>query len=623
MARMEIIPTAQGEAPANLDTYLSDPLDKIIAGMDFKQDSIKKIGDVIKPIAEKRLDEFKLIATVWSPPKWMKSNNNTVHGGKLRADRREHFGKFLAAYCKGFEQLYGVPVYAVSIQNELMFDEPYNSCLYNPDTNEYHDAVLAVVRAFKKYGVEAKLFGPEHMANDARGGWFYGGNLKFIGQIAKDKETLDGMTAWAFHGYAADGKTSGSSRKGWENYREDLKGYGKELWMTETSGTTPAWIAGGKGGALALGVVIHDALACGNINAWVYWSFQDGDRTSGYNLTAHGDKTSRKYCVAKHFFRYIRPGAVRVEATPDTPDLNVCAFVHDAQKTITVVLVNMTTAEQAVTLTLPAAPAVTALKVFRTSAAEAFSEQAEAPVTDGKASLKVPGQSIVTLTAASAQAARKKGSASSLPATLEVKAFGGLLIARAKATPALDGQSEAGWNAAKAYELTHVVNGEGVKSKTDLAGTVRAMWDEKNLYLRYDITDDSNNGGAQPGKPSFDHDGVELYLDGDNSRGYSYDSDDFQFLFTRGVKEAMEVKHNKTNNVSVSTSEVVGGYRVVAVVPWATTGLTPKVGAFMGFDAHVNDNDNGKTRKGKLAWHAQQDDVWESPARMGTAKLGE
>jgi hypothetical protein len=54
------------------------------------------------------------------------------------------------------------------------------------------------------------------------------------------------------------------------------------------------------------------------------------------------DKPGKRYYVAKQFWRYIRPGAVRIAAGPDGGDKGVCltAYQHQRDKTVTVVLLN-------------------------------------------------------------------------------------------------------------------------------------------------------------------------------------------------------------------------------------------------------------------------------------------
>src|SRR5437773_4478464 len=64
-------------------------------------------------------NRLKLFASPWSPPAFMKDNNDMLHGGHLRADYAHawalYFAKFIQSYRKA-----GVPVWGMSIQNEPM-----------------------------------------------------------------------------------------------------------------------------------------------------------------------------------------------------------------------------------------------------------------------------------------------------------------------------------------------------------------------------------------------------------------------------------------------------------------------------------------------------------------------
>ena len=93
-----------------------------------------------------------------------------------------------------------------------------------------------------------------------------------------------------------------------------IKGDGKKSWLTESSGEPGTW-AGGLRVAGAL-----DALVQGNVMRWAYWQMSESDSFNNQVLTAGSDTTAPKYTAAKHFFRYIRPGAVRVLATPSNPN---------------------------------------------------------------------------------------------------------------------------------------------------------------------------------------------------------------------------------------------------------------------------------------------------------------
>lgn len=87
--------------------------------------------------------------------------------------------------------------------------------------------------------------------------------------------------------------------------------------MTETSGEHPDWIFPKSGfpgqGGFSIAVKIHQALTTGVESAWIYWTFSDVDANglvSDQGLTSPTlRQNSPKYVAAKHFFKYIRPGA--------------------------------------------------------------------------------------------------------------------------------------------------------------------------------------------------------------------------------------------------------------------------------------------------------------------------
>src|SRR5947208_16112339 len=72
---------------------------------------------------------LKLFASPWSPPAFMKDNNDMLHGGHLRADYAHswalYFAKFIQSYRKA-----GVPVWGITIQNEPMAVQRWESCVY-------------------------------------------------------------------------------------------------------------------------------------------------------------------------------------------------------------------------------------------------------------------------------------------------------------------------------------------------------------------------------------------------------------------------------------------------------------------------------------------------------------
>ena len=103
----------------------------------------------------------------------------------------------------------------------------------------------------------------------------------------------------------------------------------KKQWMTETSGYQDAW--NGSPGAFALGLDILSALNNGNVAGWVWWQGSENPgSTAGVGEFAlmNGLVKGKKYYVSKQFYRYIRPGAVRVGATSTNNNVFVSAYEH-------------------------------------------------------------------------------------------------------------------------------------------------------------------------------------------------------------------------------------------------------------------------------------------------------
>jgi len=76
--------------------------------------------------------QFKLFASPWSPPAWMKTTGQMVGGGKLRPECRAtwatYFVKWISAY-----KAHGIPIWAVTPQNEPRFAAAWEACTYSAE----------------------------------------------------------------------------------------------------------------------------------------------------------------------------------------------------------------------------------------------------------------------------------------------------------------------------------------------------------------------------------------------------------------------------------------------------------------------------------------------------------
>ncbi len=417
-----------------------------------------------------QLNDFKLFGSLWSPAPWVKvSSGNSISGqsgnlpvngtpwpfiwggnfsgGKLDVSATPlavfddsslggtgptsaltQFARCTAAYLRGFQNAYHVQLYSISIQNELNFEEFYNSCTY-PVSTGYLTALKVIRAELDKYPDLAgiKLMGPEDLlGGDPYGMWQYGSgssithkNLQYLQNLAADPVAAAAESFFCIHGYASDGVSAANATpttwlwwaNGWTSSPaagipanvQGFTAFGKKSWMTETSGENPAWLSPASGfpsgGAWSIAVRIHQALVYGQQSAWAYWQLTDGNLVGAQTLTdAHLTNTSPKYVAAKHFFRYIRPNAVRIDATvSNSTNLLGSAFLHETNRSLTAILLNTTSNAISATLALTNLPF--SLSTFRTftSFNSNYWSASSIQVSNSTATVTVPGYGIVTL----------------------------------------------------------------------------------------------------------------------------------------------------------------------------------------------------------------------------------
>jgi O-glycosyl hydrolase len=341
------------------------------------------------------------------------------------------FARSTAAYVRAIQNELGLRFYSLSIQNELNFETFYNSCTY-PLSSQYIKAVRYVRAEFDKYddlrGI--KIMGPEDLlADSSHSLWQYGGgtttvhkNLRYVQDIEADPQAAQDVAFYCIHGYAADGASSaGADPVAWDRWARgwttppaagipaNVKGFtpfNKKSWMTETSGESPAWRHPATGfpndGAFSIALKIHQALTTGRQSAWVYWQFTDGANVGASTLTDHIQRSAApKFNAARHYFRYIRPGAIRhTTQVAGSTTLLASSYVHPQDQTLTVVLVNTSASAQTVTLERPAAlPQLTQWEGHVSSDGALWQGVSHAIGGNGETSIAVPGYGVVSVVA--------------------------------------------------------------------------------------------------------------------------------------------------------------------------------------------------------------------------------
>jgi len=253
----------------------------------------------------------KVIASPWTPPAWMKSNNNIV-GGRLNDTSYDSY----AAHLKSFGDFLspsGVHLHAISLQNEPDISVTYESCDWT---------AAEMLKFVKENGpsVGYDILVPESfnfnhsisntILNDSIGA----ANVKIIG-------------GHIYGGGLAPYPLAASK--------------GKELWMTEHLEVNTTW-----SGALVTGKEINDCINAG-MNAYIWWYIR---RFYGL-IDDNGSVTKRGY-VMSQFARFIRPGSIRIDA-PYNPqqDVYITAYKFQNNK-IVIAALNMSGSAKDQTFTI-------------------------------------------------------------------------------------------------------------------------------------------------------------------------------------------------------------------------------------------------------------------------------
>lgn len=111
-------------------TYIEEG-DKELKTFSIKPDKKYRLP-MIKRAIKKAGGTILFYASPWSPPAFMKDNKNMLQGGKLLPEFYDIWAKYYAKFIKAYEQE-GIPVWGVTIQNEPMATQRWESCIYTAE----------------------------------------------------------------------------------------------------------------------------------------------------------------------------------------------------------------------------------------------------------------------------------------------------------------------------------------------------------------------------------------------------------------------------------------------------------------------------------------------------------
>lgn len=255
-----------------------------------------------------------IIASPWSPPPSMKTNNNII-GGELREDAYDDYARYLKSFVN-YMASQGVPIYAVSVQNEPDISVEYESCDWSAEQ---------MVKFLRE---NAPSIGTRVMAPES-----FQFRREMSDPILKDSLACKNLGFIAGHIYGG----------GLASYPL-AEQKGKEIWMTEhltgsdNKDTPNSWSE-----AFPVAVEITNVMQAG-MSAYVWWyivryygPISDGE----YNSGRKGDVTKKGYIMSQ-FARFIRPGYYRIESSiaPALSNVKVTAYKDPVSSKMVIVAIN-------------------------------------------------------------------------------------------------------------------------------------------------------------------------------------------------------------------------------------------------------------------------------------------
>ncbi|MDZ7309722.1 MAG: glycosyl hydrolase [candidate division KSB1 bacterium] len=315
-------------------TYAEVPGDTGLKHFSIAPDLKYKIP-FIKAAFAKAGNDLKLFASPWSPPAWMKTNNDMLHGGKLRPEYNQTWANYFVRFVKEFEKA-GVPVWGLTVQNEPMAVQTWESCIFT----------AAEERDFVKYHLGPAL---ERAGLSRLKLMIWDHNRGIMYQRAKvvydDPVASKYVWGTAFHWYVGDH---------FDNVRLVHDAYpDKELVFTEG---TEANFDANKVKDWQWGEFFGKSIIMDLNNwasGWVAWNVILDERGGPNHVgnfcmapiicnTKTGELTyMNSFYYLGHFSKFLRPGAKRIICSSNHDDLLATAFLNPDGK-IAVVVMNQT-----------------------------------------------------------------------------------------------------------------------------------------------------------------------------------------------------------------------------------------------------------------------------------------
>lgn len=192
----------------------------------------------------------------------------------------------------------------------------------------------------------------------------------------------------------------------------------------------------------------------------------------------------------------------------------------------------------------------------------------------------------------------------------------------ASGTPTIDGKLDDAYKAAQEIKINVKTSGNGKTS-----GTARCLWDSKNIYVYFDVTDPVISEKANQ-SAYYQTDSVEFFIDLSGTPGDITKINAGQWTAQAPIPDAKgdwqgRGQHRDVNvkNGSYKSVKTANGYAVEMQIPWGDK-YVPKVDAEIKVAFHINSDEDGKDgREGEYFAGTDQGNAWSESGKYDTLIL--
>lgn len=300
-----------------------------------------------------------VFATPWSPPASMKTNNSIKGQGSLKISSYADYAAYLKTFANYFANN-GVPLYAISLQNEPDWKVDYDGCLWTG--NELYDFVKSYGSTISK---TVKIIMPE--------------SLNF--NQAMSNPTLNDPAASSYVSIVG-GHLYGATIKDYPLARSE----GKELWMTEH------YFQGENiSSSMDLAKEINDCMTIGNMNAYVYWWILN----DGNGLYTRSGQANKRAYVLGQFSKFIRSGYNRVNTTSN-PQSNVYLSAYTGNNKVVILAINQGKSPVTQSFNVQNGKVSSVSSYVTSATSDMVKSNSDINVTNGSFTASLPAESVTT-----------------------------------------------------------------------------------------------------------------------------------------------------------------------------------------------------------------------------------